>query len=350
MSRTFEIHDADPALLEGKLVAILGYGNQGHAHALNLRDAGVSVVVGARPQGHGYERARAAGFEVVSFAEAASRADIVMLLLPDEVQAEVYDKDLAPRLKEDAVLGFAHGFVLAFGLIELPPEQRAFLVAPKGQGHKLRAAVMAGGGLPGLIGVEGPDEENTLALALAYARCCGALAGGGSLTSFREEAVSDQFGEQAVLCGGLVELITAGWETLVERGYSPETAYFECLHEVKLIVDLIHARGVDGMRKMISTTAAFGGLRAGRRVIGEPSRKAMRELLDEIESGEFAREFLTEQAAGSPRLRAEIESEAAHPMQSTGRDLRKFLQRCRLGDTQVREKGSHEDHDNHDED
>lgn len=339
MSRTFELSDADPALLRDKLVAVLGYGNQGHAHALNLRDAGVAVVVGSRPESRGAARARDAGFEVLPFAEAARKADVVMLLLPDEVQASVYARDLAPHLKDQAVLGFAHGFVIAFGLIRLPSTRRAFLVAPKGQGHRLRAAVQAGGGLPGLIGVEGPDPESTLQLALAYAGACGALAGGGSLTSFREEAVSDQFGEQVVLCGGLVELITAAWETLVERGYSPETAYFECLHEVKLIADLIHAHGIDGMRAMISSTAAFGGLRAGPRVIGEPSRVAMKELLDGIESGAFAREFLREQESGSPQLRARIEAERAHPMQATGRRLREFLERCRLGDADAGGEG-----------
>jgi len=324
--------DADPKALVGKRVAILGYGNQGHAHALNLRDSGIDVVVGARPGGRGHAAAEQADLAVVPLEEAAAAGDVIMMLLPDEVQGQVFREIIAPVWKPDAVLAFAHGFALAFGIVELPPGRSAFLVAPKGQGHKLRQAYEAGGGLPGLLGVEGEDPRGTLQLALAYALACGALKGGGTLTRFREEAVTDQFGEQAVLCGGLVELITAAWETLVQRGYAPEIAYFECLHEVKLIVDLLHAHGMDGMRQRISSTAAYGGLQAGPRVIGAASRQAMGELLDEIESGRFAQAFLKEQGDGSPWLDGAKAAEADHPMQATGRHLREFLERCRLGE------------------
>lgn len=310
---------------------MLGYGNQGHAHALNLRDSGVDVVVGARAGGRGASRAIEDGFEPVELGEAAAHGDIVMVLLPDEIQSRVFEEEILPRWKADAVLALGHGFALAFDQIRLPEGRRAFLCAPKGQGHKLRQAYRAGGGLPGLLATAGPREEETLELALAYAHACGALKGGGFLSSFREEAISDQFGEQVVLCGGLIELIVGAWETLVERGYSPEIAYFECLHEVKLIVDLVHEHGIDGMREKISTTAAHGGLRAASRVIGEASRAQMHALLDEIESGEYAREFLAAQSDGGQALRAAAAREASHPIVATGRRLRDFLARCRLG-------------------
>jgi ketol-acid reductoisomerase len=327
----FSEADARPERLAGQTVAILGFGNQGHAHALNLRDSGIDVIVGARSEGRGAAAARDQGFEVLDFAAASARADIVMMLLPDEVQARVFEDEVAPHWPDHAVLAFAHGFALAFELIRLPEGRRAMLVAPKGQGHKLRQAYVAGGGLPGLIGVEGPDPEDTLQIALAYAHACGALKGGGFLSTFREEAVSDQFGEQTVLCGGLIELVTAAWETLVERGHSPEVAYFECLHEVKLIVDLMHEHGIDGMRERISTTAAWGGLQAGKKVIGEESRLQMGEILDRIESGDFAREFIEAQQGSA--LAEAIKDEREHPIVGTGHGLREFLRKCRLDQT-----------------
>jgi ketol-acid reductoisomerase len=326
----FQESDARPERLEGLTVAILGFGNQGHAHALNLRDSGVNIVVGARSGGRGERAASEAGFAVSGFGEAAAGANVVMMLLPDEIQARVFDDEVQPNWPDHAVLGFAHGFAIAFEMIRLPEGRRAMMVAPKGQGHKLRQAFVAGGGLPGLLAVTGPDQEDTLELALAYAHACGALKGGGFLSTFREEAVSDQFGEQVVLCGGLVELVTAAWETLVDRGHSPEVAYFECLHEVKLIVDLIHEHGLDGMRERISTTAAWGGLRAGPKVIGEQSRRAMGELLDQIENGRFAREFLEVQRDGGTQLRSTMAAQRSHPIIGTGRGLREFLRECRL--------------------
>jgi ketol-acid reductoisomerase len=329
--RHFQEPDAAPELLQSERVAIFGYGNQGHAHALNLRDGGHDVLIAARKGGRGHARAIADGFEVLSLAEAAAQATVIVLTLPDEVQPHVVQNEILPHWRDDAVLGFAHGFALAFGLVQLPPDRRAFLVAPKGQGHRLRDAYRAGGGLPSLIGVEGPAPDETLKLALAYAHGIGALKGGATLSSFREEAITDQFGEQVVLCGGLVELIVAAWETLVERGYAPEVAYFECLHEVKLIVDLIHAHGIDGMRERISSTAAFGGLKAGPRVVAEESRRVMREVLDEIEDGRFARSFLQEQRGGARWMNEQIGRERTHPIVATGRALREFLERCRLG-------------------
>ena len=326
----FERSDARPELLLGRTVAVLGYGNQGHAHALNLRDSGVDVVVGARPGGRGAARAQTDGFDPVEPAAASARADVIMVLVPDEVQATVFEHDVRPHWHDDAVLAFGHGYAIAFDRVRLPEGRRAFLCAPKGQGHALRRAYLNGGGLPSLLGVEGPRSDETLQLALAYADACGALAGGGLLSSFREEAVTDQFGEQAVLCGGLVELIVAGWETLVDRGYRPEVAYFECLHEVKIIVDLIHAHGIEGMRERISTTAAYGGLRAGSRVIDEKSRDAMKTLLEDIETGRFARAFEADQLDGGAALRDAIARESAHPIAGTGRQLREFLQRCHL--------------------
>jgi ketol-acid reductoisomerase len=327
----FSEADARPERLAGLTVAILGFGNQGHAHALNLRDSGIDVVVGAREAGKGAAAARDAGFEVLDFGAASARADVVMMLLPDEIQARVFEEEVAPNWPDHAVLAFAHGFAIAFDLIRLPEGRKAMLVAPKGQGHKLREAFVAGGGLPGLVGVTGPDREDTLELALAYAHACGALKGGGFLSTFREEAVSDQFGEQTVLCGGLIELVTAAWETLVDRGHSPEVAYFECLHEVKIIVDLMHEHGIDGMRQRISTTAAWGGLQAGPRVIGAESREQMAKILDRIESGEFAREFIEVQEGTA--LADSIVKESEHPIVGTGHRLREFLKRCRLDQT-----------------
>ncbi len=337
-TRCYEESDAHPDRLQGLCIAICGYGNQGHAHALNLRDRGVAVIVGAREGGRGARAAREAGFETVDFSQAARRADILMLTLPDEVQAEVFSRDIQPHWKDSAVLAFAHGFALAFDQIRLPAGRRAFLVAPKGQGHKLRQAFLAGGGLPSLLAVEGPDPEDTLGLALAYAHACGALKGGGFWSSFREEAVTDQFGEQVVLCGGLIELVVAAWETLVRRGYSREVAYFECLHEVKLIVDLIAEHGIDGMRERISSTAAYGGLEAASRIIDSGSRRQMEEVLDEIEDGSFAAAFLTERAQGSPRLSAAIAAEAQHEIVATGHRLHELLRRCQLGAGGTHEK------------
>lgn len=326
----FEEADADLRPLAGRTVAVIGFGNQGHAHALNLRDSGVDVVVGARPGGRGAAAARARGFPVLTPGEAAARADVVMLLLPDEVQQAVWEAEIAPARRPGAAVGFAHGFAVAFGLIAPPADGPCFLVAPKGQGHMLRRAYRAGGGLPSLLAAVPADDAATWRLAAAYARAIGCLRGGGFTTTFREECVADQFGEQAVLCGGVPELLAAAFETLVARGYDERNAYFECVHELKLIADLLHARGVDGMRELISPTAAYGGLTRGPRVVDAAVRERLGRILDEIESGAFAREFLADAAAGGARRRELQEREAAGPLAAAGRRLRERLARLGL--------------------
>ena len=330
MAQLYYDPDADLGLLNGKTVAIIGYGSQGHAHALNLKDSGIDVVVGLYEGSRSAEKARADGLEVLSVADACARADWIMVLLPDEAQKEVYEKDIAPHLTPGKVLSFAHGFNIRFGLIVPPPEVDVVMIAPKGPGHTVRWEYQNGQGVPCLFAVHQDASGKARDLAMAYAKAIGGTRAGILETSFKEETETDLFGEQAVLCGGLSELVKAGFETLVEAGYQPELAYFECLHEVKIIADLIHARGVDGMREGISTTAAFGGLRAGPRIIGAVSREAMEETLNEIEDGRFAREFLKERAAGAPTMRQAMQDERSHPMQETGRKLRAFLDRCRL--------------------
>lgn len=321
----FEEADVSLAPLAGKRVAVLGYGNQGRAHALNLRDSGIEVVVGARPDGRAAPRAREDGFATRPLAEAAAAGDVVVLLLPDEVQAGVYAAAVAPALRPGAALGFAHGFAVAFGLIAPEPGRPCFLCAPKGQGDMLREAYAGGGGLPGLLAVSAGSPPATWELAAAYARAIGCLRGGGHPTTFREECVTDQFGEQAVLCGGLLELIRAAFDTLVTRGYDPRNAYFECVHEVKLIADLLHRHGVDGLQSLISRTAAYGGATRGPRVVGAESRAAMQAALDEIESGAFAREFLAACDGGLAGLRAHAAAEADSALARTGRELRDRL-------------------------
>ena len=325
--RVFEADAVSFAPLAGRRVAVLGYGNQGRAQALNLRDGGVvEVVVGARQDGAGAARARADGFTPLPLAAAVAAGEIVMLLVPDELQGPLHREVVAPALRSGAALGFAHGFAVAFGQVVPEPGRACFLAAPKGQGEMLRAAFVAGGGLPGLLAVSDGSPPGTWELAAAYAKAGGFLRGGGWATTFREECVTDQFGEQAVLCGGLVELIRAAFETLVARGYSPENAYFECVHEVKLIADLLHRHGVDGLQRRISRTAAYGGATRGPRVIGPGSRAALEQLLDEIESGSFAREFLAASAGGAvdPRRREGVEE--GSPLARTGRELRGRLE------------------------
>ncbi len=325
MMRRFNTTDAPETGLTGKRLVIIGWGNRGRPQAANLRDEGVDLLLGARPDGESWNSAREAGFEVLTPAEAAQQADILMLLTPDETQAELYEAEIRPHLRPGSALGFAHGFAVGFGLLDPGPEIDLFLVAPKAQGRTVRSLYKEGKGAAALIAVEHDATGQAWQIALAYAAALGCLRTGALETSFREEAVSDLFGEQAVLCGGLSELVRAAFDTLVARGYSPEIAYFECLHEVKILADLMHAKGIDGMRRHISGTALYGDLTRGRRVIDETTRVRMGELLNEIESGDFAREWVAEATAGSPRLRERQAEDADHGIEAAGRSVRSMM-------------------------
>jgi len=317
--------DADLSLLAGKTVAVIGFGSQGHAHAQNLRDSGVSVVVSDVPGTPNAERAEKAGFEVLSAAEATKRADVVIMLVPDQTQAVVYKNDVAPNLKDGAMLMFAHGFNIHFGQIVPPKTVDVTMVAPKGPGHLVRRQFEEGKGVPVLVAVHQDATGKAHDLALAYACGIGGLRAGGLETTFTEETETDLFGEQAVLCGGCIELVTAGFDTLVEAGYQPEIAYFECLHELKLIVDLMWEKGIAGMRYSISDTAEYGDLSRGPRVIDENVRETMRELLAEIQSGEFAREWILENQANRPVYNALKRRGKEHLIEQVGKELRGMM-------------------------
>ena len=313
---------ADLTLLDGKTVAIIGYGSQGHAHALNLKDSGVSVVVGLREDSASVAEARAEGLEVMSVADAASKGDLVMVLLPDERHHDVYNAEIADGLAPGNMLLFGHGFSVHYDEVAPPAEVDVVLVAPKGPGHLVRRQFEEGSGVPGLIAVEQDATGNAQQLALAYAKGIGCTRGGVIETTFKDETETDLFGEQAVLCGGASALVQAGFETLVEAGYDPQMAYFECLHELKLIVDLMYEKGLAGMRYSISNTAEFGDYSRGPRVINDAVRTEMKQILSEIQSGEFAREWIAENRAGQEnflRMRAE---QADSQIESTGHELR----------------------------
>jgi ketol-acid reductoisomerase len=314
--------DADLSKLEGKTVAILGYGSQGHAHALNLKDSGVEVVVGLRPDSSSRAKAEAAGLEVLDIAEATSRGDIVMILLPDEKQAEIWETEIADGIAPGNLLLFAHGFAIHFDQIQPPWGVDIGMVAPKGPGHLVRRQFEEGHGVPCLIAVQQDATGDAHDLVLAYAAGIGGGRAAIIETTFKDECETDLFGEQAVLCGGASELVRAGYETLVEAGYDPRLAYFECLHELKLIVDLMYEKGIQGMRYSISNTAEYGDMTRGKRVIGEESRAAMKKVLEDIQSGEFAREWIAENRAGGENLSRMREEGAAHPIESVGKDLR----------------------------
>ena len=317
--------DNNPSALSGKRICVLGFGSQGHAHALNLRDSGFDVIVGLRTGSKSWEKAEAAGLDVFTTADAVRQADVVMVLIPDELQPQVYTEEIKPNLRDGAYLCFAHGFGIHFRKITPPPTVNVFMVAPKGPGHLVRREFSAGKGVPCLLAVHQDPSGDTRDVGLAYA--CGI--GGGRVgileTTFREETETDLFGEQAVLCGGLTELIRAGFETLTEAGYAPEMAYFECLHEVKLIVDLIYEQGITGMRHSISNTAEYGDLTRGKRVIGAPSREAMKALLADIQSGAFADEWMAECAANKPNMNRDAAAQAEHPVEQVGQKLRAMM-------------------------
>lgn len=317
--------DANLDILKDKVVAIIGYGSQGHAHAQNLRDSGVNVVVAQRPGGANYDLAKEHGFEPLSVAEAAKRADFIMLLLPDQHQAKIYREDVLPNLGAGKSLIFAHGFNIHFGQIEPPADVDVFMVAPKGPGHLVRRTFTEGGGVPCLIAIHQDASGHARDKALAYAKGLGGARSGVLETTFAEETETDLFGEQVVLCGGLSELIKAGFETLVEAGYKPEIAYFECLHEIKLIVDLIYEGGLDYMRYSISDTAEYGDYVTGRRIITEETRMEMRKVLSEIQEGTFARNFILENQAGNPYFKATRRIQSAHPIEKIGKELRSLM-------------------------
>jgi ketol-acid reductoisomerase len=317
--------DADLTQLDGKTVAIIGYGSQGHAHALNLANSGVSVVVGLRPDSASVAGAKEAGLEVADIPEAASRGDLVMVLLPDEKHGDVYRERIADGIAPGNMLLFGHGFSIHYGEVEPPPDVDVALVAPKGPGHLVRRQYTEGSGVPGLIAVHQDASGNAQALALAYAKGIGCTRGGVIETTFKDETETDLFGEQAVLCGGVSELVRAGYETLVDAGYDPRLAYFECLHELKLIVDLMYEKGITGMRYSISNTAEYGDLTRGKRIISETTRQAMRDVLGEIQSGAFAREWIAENRAGQENFQRMREEGADHRIEREGKQLRSMM-------------------------
>jgi ketol-acid reductoisomerase len=311
--------------LKGRTVAIIGYGSQGHAHALNLRDSGVDVVVSEDPGSTSWSKAQAAGLRVMTTAEAAQAASVVMILVPDHIQADVYRQEIAPRMAAGKTLMFAHGFNIHFQQIAPPPDVDVSMIAPKAPGHRVRELFTEGVGVPALVAVHQNASGQALERALAYALALGCLKAGVIETTFREETESDLFGEQAVLCGGASELIRAGFETLVAAGYAPEIAYFECLHELKLIVDLIQEGGLGYMRYSVSDTAEYGDYTRGPRVVNEQTRAEMKKILSEIQSGEFARQWIEENKAGRKKFLAMREAARNQPIEQVGRELREMM-------------------------
>ncbi|MDX2028891.1 MAG: ketol-acid reductoisomerase [Alphaproteobacteria bacterium] len=318
--------DADLGIIRGKKVAIIGYGSQGHAHAQNLRDSGVrDIVIGLRPNSPSADKAMKVQFKVIEPSQASAWADVVMILTPDELQSSIYREQLLPNLKKNAALAFAHGLNIHFNLIEPREDLDVFMVAPKGPGHTVRSEYQKGGGVPCLFAVHQDATGKAKALALSYASGVGGGRAGIIETSFREECETDLFGEQAVLCGGVEALIKAGFETLVEAGYSPEMAYFECLHEVKLIVDLVYEGGLANMNYSISNTAEYGNYTRGPRIITDETKREMKRILDDIQSGRFARDWMIECQAGQPSFKAMRRRNAEHPIEKVGAKLRAMM-------------------------
>ena len=322
---TYYDNDADLSLLKNKTIAILGYGSQGHAQAQNLRDSGCSVIVGQRPGGPNYDLAIKHGFKPMSVEEATKQSDLVNILLPDEVQGDIYRGSIKPHLKKGAILMSSHGFNMHFGQVEAPPGVDTLLVAPKGPGHLVRSEFEKGGGVPCLIATGPGSSPETFKLGLAYAKGIGGTRGGVIQTTIAEETETDLFGEQVVLCGGVSELVKAGFETLVEAGYQPEMAYFECMHELKLIVDLFYQGGLNYMRYSVSNTAEFGDYTRGPRIITDQTRQEMKKILKEIQSGQFAREWILENKAGAPGFKATRRRERTHQIEEVGKRLRKLM-------------------------
>jgi ketol-acid reductoisomerase len=324
--RVYYDRDADVNLIKAKKVAIIGYGSQGHAHAQNLRDSGVKdVLIGLRPGSPSADKAEKAQFKVVTPAEAAKQADVVMVLTPDELQADLYRDHLGPNMKPDAALAFAHGLNIHFNLIEPRKDLDVFMIAPKGPGHTVRSEYQKGGGVPCLVAVNQNSSGKAMEVALSYASAVGGGRSGIIETSFKEECETDLFGEQVVLCGGLTKLIQNGFETLVEAGYSPEMAYFECLHEVKLIVDLIYEGGIANMRYSISNTAEYGDYMTGPRIITNETKEEMKRVLADIQSGRFTRDWMLENKVGQASFKATRRREAEHPIEKVGEKLRAMM-------------------------
>jgi ketol-acid reductoisomerase len=317
--------DADLNLLSGKTVAVIGYGSQGHAHSRNLKDSGVDVVVGLRPDSKSVEHAKAAGLEVLDIPDAAAKGDLVMVLLPDELHGKVYEEQIKGGLQEGNMLLFGHGFSVHFKTVVAPEGVDVALVAPKGPGHLVRRQYLEGSGVPALVGIDANPSGQALELALAYAKGIGGTRGGVIETTFKDETETDLFGEQAVLCGGTAELIQAGYETLVDAGYDPRLAYFECLHEVKLIVDLIYEKGISGMRYSVSNTAEFGDYTRGKRIVTDQTRAEMKKILGEIQDGTFAKEWIAENEAGQENFKRMRAEQADKQIEVEGRELRKMM-------------------------
>ncbi|GAA3861321.1 ketol-acid reductoisomerase [Tessaracoccus defluvii] len=333
MAEMFYDKDADLSIIQGRHVAVIGYGSQGHAHALSLRDSGVDVRVGLRPGSKSAAKAEAEGLRVLPVAEAVEEADLIMILAPDQVQRTVYKEEIEPHLTKGDALFFAHGFNIRFGYITPPEGVDVCMVAPKGPGHLVRREYANGRGVPAIIAVEVDATGNAWPLALSYAKAIGALRAGGIKTTFTEETETDLFGEQAVLCGGASALVQAGFETLVEAGYQPEVAYFECLHELKLIVDLMYEGGIAKQRWSVSDTAEFGDYVSGPRVIDARVKENMKDVLTDIQNGNFAKRFIDDQDAGAPEFKDLRAKGEAHPIEATGRELRKLMSWVETSDT-----------------
>ena len=326
MAKMYYEKDCNFGVLSDKTIAIIGYGSQGHAHALNLRDSGANVVIGLRPSGKSWDVAKKDGFEVLSIADAAKKGDIIMILINDEIMGEVYEKEIAPNLSAGKAIAFAHGFNIRYGQVKPSPDIDVFLAAPKGPGHTVRGQFVAGKGVPCLVAVEQDATGKAKDIALAYIAGIGGARAGILETTFTEETETDLFGEQVVLCGGVVDLMRCGFEVLIEAGYSPESAYFECLHELKLIIDLVNKAGVSGMNYSISDTAEYGEYVSGPRILpAEETKARMREVLEEVQNGKFAEQWIAENKNGRPLFNAKRKELSEHPMEVVGRQLREKM-------------------------
>lgn len=325
MAKIYYDSDADLGILQGKTIAVMGWGSQGHAQSQNLNDSGLDVIVGLRKGSARWKAAEEAGLQVFTVAEAAAKADIIQILLPDEQQSKVYKEEIEPHLTAGKVLVFSHGFNIHFGQIVPPSDVDVIMIAPKSPGHLVRRTFVEGAGTPGLIAVYQDASGNALQIGLAYAKGIGCTRAGLLETTFKEETETDLFGEQVVLCGGVTELVRAGFDTLVEAGYQPESAYFECLHELKLIVDLMYEGGISWMRYSISDTAQYGDMTVGKRIITEETRKEMKKVLEEIQNGEFAKKWLLENQANRPEFNAMARRDEEHPIEKVGKELRAMM-------------------------